>query len=96
MFPRPDPERIDLAALKTDIECVMWQIGKAASGPGPCRRLDRARALRSGDRRHRDVVAVRPGVRLELTELPMPKSSKASGASVKSKSDRNRRQTAVT
>ena len=28
MFPRPDPERIDLAALKTDIECVMWQIAK--------------------------------------------------------------------
>ena len=28
IFPRPDPERIDLAALKTDIECVMWQIAK--------------------------------------------------------------------
>ena len=28
MFPRPDPERIDLAALKTDIECVMWQIAR--------------------------------------------------------------------
>jgi hypothetical protein len=26
IFPRRDPERIDLAALKTDIECVMWQI----------------------------------------------------------------------
>jgi hypothetical protein len=26
--PRPDPERIDLAALKTDTECVMWQIAK--------------------------------------------------------------------
>jgi hypothetical protein len=25
IFPRRDPERIDLAALKTDIECVMWQ-----------------------------------------------------------------------
>ena len=28
IFPRPDPERIDLAALKTDIECVMWQIAR--------------------------------------------------------------------
>ena len=28
IFPRPDPERIDHAALKTDIECVMWQIAK--------------------------------------------------------------------
>ena len=28
IFPRRDPERIDLAALKTDIECVMWQIAK--------------------------------------------------------------------
>jgi hypothetical protein len=26
--PRRDPERIDLAALKTDIECVMWQIAR--------------------------------------------------------------------
>jgi hypothetical protein len=24
VFPRRDPERIDLAALSTDIECVMW------------------------------------------------------------------------
>jgi hypothetical protein len=28
IFPRRDPERIDLTALKTDIECVMWQIAK--------------------------------------------------------------------
>ena len=28
IFPRRDPERIDLAALKTDIECVMWQNAK--------------------------------------------------------------------
>ena len=28
LFPRRDPERIDLAAIKTDIECVMWQIAK--------------------------------------------------------------------
>ena len=73
---------------RSELELIMWQIAKL--------RRDLARARCGGDRRHRDVVAVRPGVRLELTELPMPKSSKASGASVKSKSDRNRRQTAVT
>jgi hypothetical protein len=28
LFPHRDPERIDLAAIKTDIECVMWQIAK--------------------------------------------------------------------
>jgi hypothetical protein len=28
IFPRPDPERIDLAAIKTDIECIMRQIAK--------------------------------------------------------------------
>jgi hypothetical protein len=26
LFPSRDPERIDLAGLKTDIECVAWQI----------------------------------------------------------------------
>ena len=39
---------------------------------------------------------MRLGVRLELTELPVAKSSKASNASVKSKSDGHRRQTAIT
>ena len=80
----------------SELEFIMEQFAKLRRDLGPCRGLGRARACRGGDRRHRDVVAVRPGVRLELTELPMPKSSKASGASVKSKSDRNRRQTAVT
>jgi hypothetical protein len=28
IFPCRDPERSDLAALKTDIQCVMWQIAK--------------------------------------------------------------------
>jgi hypothetical protein len=28
LFPRRDPERIDLAAIKTDIECVAWQIAE--------------------------------------------------------------------
>jgi multisubunit Na+/H+ antiporter MnhB subunit len=28
LFPPRDPERIDLAAIKTDIECVAWQIAR--------------------------------------------------------------------
>jgi hypothetical protein len=28
LFPRRDPERIHLAAIKTDIECVAWQIAR--------------------------------------------------------------------
>jgi hypothetical protein len=78
IFPRPDPERIDLPALKTDVECVMWQIAKLCRDLVHARSLGRVRAVRSGDRRHRDVVAARLGVRLEPTELPMAKSSEAS------------------
>jgi hypothetical protein len=26
LYPRRDPERIDLAAIKADIECVAWQM----------------------------------------------------------------------
>jgi hypothetical protein len=28
IYPPRDPERIDLAALKTDVECVSWQIAR--------------------------------------------------------------------
>jgi hypothetical protein len=28
IFPHRDPEWIDLAAIKTDIECVAWQIAR--------------------------------------------------------------------
>ena len=45
---------------RSELELIMWQIAKL--------RRDLARARCGGDRRHRDVVAIRCGMQLELTD----------------------------